>query len=203
LNVIVYIDGFNIYHSIKDLAKTYNEYEYLKWQDLSKLPYHFLSKNDKVLKIKFFTAYPTWKPHSHRRHLDYVHILKDLGLEIVLGNFKRKRVFCDNCKQTITKYEEKQTDVNIAIHIIRDVYELSPDIIQVISGDTDLIPPLKFAKKQGIKIHIVAPMNRKTKEFDEIANKKSKIKLKDLKKYFIGNIYTTKDNKTLQCPYKV
>ena len=64
-----------------------------------------------------------------------------------MGHFKLKRVFCHNCKQEIKKHEGKQTDVNIATHIINDMYQHKPDIIQLISGDTDLIPPLKIAEE--------------------------------------------------------
>lgn len=196
-NAISYIDGFNLYHSIKDLKC----YEYLKWQNLAILPKRFLSKNDNLLSVNFFTAYPTWKQDSYARHRVYVRILQDLGINVVFGNFKIKDVFCDKCKQKIKKHEEKQTDVNIATQILRDIYEKKPDIIQIISGDTDLIPPIKVAKEKGINIQVVIPMGRRANEFDSIVDKKSKIKLEHLIKCFIGKEYTTRDDVVFKCPY--
>ena len=196
--VIVYIDGFNLYHSIKDLGK---QHEYLKWQNLAKLPKQFLSKNDNILSINFFTAYPTWKQDSYARHKIYVRILQDLGVNIIFGNFKTKDMYCDNCKRHIKKHEEKQTDVNIATQIVQDIYEKKPNIIQIISGDTDLIPPIKIAKEKNINIQVVIPVARRANEFDSIVDKKSKIKIKHLEKCFLGERYTTKDNITLKCPY--
>ena len=200
--VITYIDAFNLYHSIKDLAnKTKGAKEYLKWQDIPQLSRLFLSRNDEILSIKFFTAYPTWKPDSCNRHKDYVAILEDLGIEVILGHFKKKEVFCNSCQKQIKKHEEKQTDVNIAIHIMQDIYESKPDIIQVISGDTDLIPPIQMAKNKGIFTNIVVPFNRKADAFNPIADKKSHIKMKHLEQCFIGASYTMSNGKTLTCPY--
>lgn len=196
--VIVYIDGFNLYHSIKDLGR---RHEYLKWQNLTELPRQFLSKNDNILSINFFTAYPTWKQDSCSRHRVYVRILEDLGVNVILGNFKIKDVYCDNCEQNIRKHEEKQTDVNIATQIVQDIYEKKPDIIQIISGDTDLIPPIKVAKTKGIKIQVVIPIGRRANELDNIVDKKSKIKIKHLEKCLIDKNYKTKDNEIIKSPY--
>ena len=37
--------------------------------------------------------------------------------------------------------QEKLTDVNIAIRMVSDAILEKPDLIMLISGDTDLIPP--------------------------------------------------------------
>lgn len=200
MRVLTYIDGFNLYHSIKDLGIAH---AYLKWQNLRNLSQTFLSKNDEIISIKFFTAYPTWKHDSHKRHKNFVEILQDFGIEVIFGNFKKKEIYCKNCKQHIMKYEEKQTDVNIATHIVSDIYEKEADIIQLISGDTDLIPPLKIAKSKHFKIHLVVPPKRKANGFDSIVDKKSNIKPKHLERHFLGQSYTTKNSKTFLCPYQL
>lgn len=202
MKVITYIDGFNLYHSIKDLSKKSPSLEYLKWQNLIALSKQFLSRNDTLESVYFFSAYPHWKPQALQNHKDYVAILKDLGVKVVLGNFKEKKVYCSNCHATITKHEEKQTDVNIALQIMRDCYEEKCDCMQIVSGDTDLTTPIKFAKDRGIKINIVLPPYRKAKELIALADKKSNIKVRHLQNAFLGQSYTLKQGKTLQCPYK-
>lgn len=202
MKVITYIDGFNLYHSIKDLSKKSLSLEYLKWQNLITLSKQFLSRNDTLKSVYFFSAYPHWKPQALQNHKNYVAILKDLGVRVVLGNFKEKQVYCSNCHATITKHEEKQTDVNIALQIMRDCYEEKCDCMQIVSGDTDLATPIKFAKDRGIKINIVLPPYRKAKELIALADKKSNIKIRHLQNAFLGQSYTLKQGKTLQCPYK-
>ena len=67
------------------------------------------------------TAYPTWKQDFYKRHKVYIHILQDLGINIVFGNFKERQVQCNSCFQRFKKHEEKQTDVNIATQIVNQI----------------------------------------------------------------------------------
>lgn len=200
--VITYIDGFNLYHSIDDLSRRNKSLSYLKWQNLITLSKQFLSRNDILGNVYFFSAYPYWKPDFMQTHRDYIAILEDLGVKIVLGNFKEKKVYCNKCHATITKHEEKQTDVNIALQIMRDCYEGKCDCMQIVSADTDLATPIKFAKDKGMQINIVLPPNRISNELTDLADKKSNIKIKHLQNAFLGQIYTLKNGKILQCPYK-
>lgn len=151
--------------------------------------------------IYFFSAYPYWKPHFVKEHKDYIEILEDLGIKVVLGHFKEKKVYCHNCHTIITKHEEKQTDVNIAMQILRDCYEKQCDCMQIISADTDLATPIKFAKDSGIKIDIVLPPHRISNELTDLADKKSNIKTKHLQNAYFGQSYTLKSGKILQNPY--
>ncbi|MGX3044858.1 NYN domain-containing protein [Helicobacter sp. T3_23-1056] len=199
--VITYIDGFNLYHSIADLIRRNTSLKHLQWQNPISLSKQFLPNNDIMKSIYFFSAYPYWKPHFMQEHKDYIEILEDLGIKIVLGNFKEKKVYCHNCHTTITKHEEKQTDVNIAMQILRDCYEKRCDCMQIISADTDLTTPIKFAKDKGIKINIVLPPYRKAKELIALADKKSNIKAKHLQNAYLGQSYKLKNGKILQNPH--
>ena len=67
-----------------------------------------------------------------------------------------------------------------------DYYEGKCDCMQIVSGDTDLTTPIKFAKERGIKINIVLPPYRKAKELIALADKKSNIKVKHLQKRIFG-----------------
>ena len=170
----------------------------------------FLAGNDTIEKIYYFSAYASWKPESMQRHRVFVSILQDLGVKVVLGSFKRKSVHCTNCNTTILKHEEKQTDVNIAVQIMKDAYERNCECMQIVSGDTDLIPPIQamefdklvaFAKEQGIKIHIVLPPNQRARELIALADKKSKINFDRLQRIFLGETYTLKNEQIITCPY--
>lgn len=64
--------------------------------------------------------------------------------------------------------------------------------MQIISADTDLTVPIKFAKDNGIKINIVLPPYREAKELIAIADKKSNIKTKHLQNAYLGQTFTLK-----------
>jgi hypothetical protein len=63
--VIVFIDGFNLYHVIK----VNPEYRKYKWLDLSKLATLYITKNEIIIDILYFTALATWNPNKVKKHL--------------------------------------------------------------------------------------------------------------------------------------
>lgn len=156
---IVYIDGFNLYHSIDDLGEPH-----LKWVDLWALSESLLVRDQQLVAVKYFTAYATWRPASFRRHERYVAALESRGITPIIGRFKRKTVRCHaKCRQTYITHEEKETDVNIGVHLIADALRDRFDRALVISADTDLNSAVTLARIEAPekRIDLVAPPNRK------------------------------------------
>ena len=89
-------------------------------------------------------------------YLRAVQTLPDL--EIIFGQFKRRKVTGLKCHYkngkyiegtklvTISKWEEKESDVNIATHLVADASQY--DCAVLISNDTDLKTPLKYVKEK-------------------------------------------------------
>ena len=117
LNTIVYIDGFNLYYSLKKTP--------YKWLNLKKLIESILDSSlHKILNIKYFTAIPK-KADSAQRQSVYIRVLKTIqNIKIIYGQFKKRQVkgkdVGKNKVITITKWEEKKSDVNIASYIVYD-----------------------------------------------------------------------------------
>lgn len=156
--VIVYIDGFNLYHAIDDLQKPH-----LKWLDLWKLSTKLIRPTETLCAVKYFTAYATWRPESYRRHERYVAALEAVGVTPIIGHFKAKSVRCQAiCKQNYTTHEEKETDVNIGIHLVADALNDRFDRALVISADTDLNSAVLLTRAEalGKYVDIVAPPGR-------------------------------------------
>jgi uncharacterized LabA/DUF88 family protein len=155
---IVYIDGFNLYHAIDDLREPH-----LKWVDLWALSEKLLRGDQSLVAVKYFTAYATWRPASYRRHERYVAALEEHGVTPVIGRFKRKSVKCHaRCRQTYITHEEKETDVNIGVHLIADALRDRFDRALVMSADTDLNSAVALARLEAPakRIDLVAPPNR-------------------------------------------
>jgi uncharacterized LabA/DUF88 family protein len=155
---IVYIDGFNLYHAIDDLREPH-----LKWVDLWALSEKLLRGDQQLVAVKYFTAYATWRPASYRRHERYVAALEEHGVTPVIGRFKRKTVKCHaRCRQTYITHEEKETDVNIGVHLIADALRDRFDRALVVSADTDLNSAVALAGHEAPtkRIDLVAPPNR-------------------------------------------
>jgi len=108
--------------------------------------------------------------NSHQRAM----ALKSSKFEIIKGYYSLERAVLPRykkppCKKdTIEVYrlEEKQTDVNIALHAYRDATKKLCDQIVIVSNDTDLEPLVKMIRedmKEHIKIGVIAPI-RKSKD---------------------------------------
>lgn len=155
--VIVYVDGFNLYHAIDNLHRPH-----LKWLDLKALAKGLLRPGEMLTTVKYFSAYATWLPRAHVRHSLYVAALRSIGVEIHLGQFKQKPRKCLHCGTRWMGHEEKETDVQIATHMVSDGLLGEADRLILISADTDLAPPIKMLAKHmpAVEVFVATPPGR-------------------------------------------
>lgn len=155
--VIVYVDGFNLYHALDALGENH-----LKWLDLWALAGKISGNSETVAEVKYFSAFATWREASYRRHQRYVRALQAHGVTFVEGRFKDGTARCRVCKETYPTHEEKETDVNIGAHLMADALRDRFDRALVISADTDLIPAIRLAQTEVPQktVSSVAPPGR-------------------------------------------
>ena len=132
--VIVYIDGFNFYFGLKSNAKWKKYY----WLDIVKLFEMFMSPNQELVAVKYFSAKPDDINQSLRQNL-------------------KKSITCFNCGNVIHTHEEKETDVRIATQIVADAYQKNCDISIVVSADSDMIPAIELATEACQKVFVYFP----------------------------------------------
>jgi hypothetical protein len=151
--VIVYVDGFNLYHAICNLGIDQNRKQipgknHLKWVDLWALSLRYANKPDQQLAaVKYFSAYATWLPGPYSRHRKFVTAIKSRGVEFIEGQFKNKDRFCRKCRTSWVAHEEKETDVNIGIHLLNDAYKDRFDQAFVVTADSDISPAIKMVRQ--------------------------------------------------------
>ena len=168
MRVSFFVDGFNLYHSIRDVEKIIKSK--VRWLDLTSLLTSYLEHLpiDAIIQdIYFFTAIRNHvvkiNPESVQRHQTYIKALESSGIQIIKGKFKRGQNFCKSCKKLNEKYEEKETDLHIAIKIIEMAMTNGLDAIVIVSGDTDLIPAVDLVRKYfpDVQLYVIFPYNRK------------------------------------------
>lgn len=155
--VFVYVDGFNLYHALDDMHD-----DSLKWLCLRRLSESILRGDEELRSVKYFSAFATWIPDAMLRHRAYVEALKCEGVKFIEGNFKKKYLKCKVCGAQYQTHEEKETDVNIAIHLIKDTFHDLFDRAIIISADTDMASAVRMAKDLSgtKKIDVVCPPGR-------------------------------------------
>ena len=167
--VAVFVDGFNVYHFI-DKTPGFNKY---KWINYRRLAECFLHKDDVIVSVYYFTAFMMFAHDKNRRHELFIRALGSKNIKTVKGKFKpviRNFVLPDKSSTQIFKtrdgwiqgrirtgytFEEKKTDVNIAVHLLSKAIENEYDKAMIISGDTDIEPAIiavrdKFPDKEII-----------------------------------------------------
>jgi len=154
--VIVYVDGFNLYFGLR------SKYPYLKWLNLRKLSQTLIYNHQELKAIKYFTARINNDPAKQKRQSIYIDALENEGIEVIYGKYQDNIVTCKRCGSKWSDPNEKMTDVNIATAMLFDATHDYFDVALLISGDSDLTPPLNIIKNHYLnKMVLVAfPPNR-------------------------------------------
>ena len=195
---VFYIDGFNLYHALPS--------DKHKWLDLSQLATQIVANTEHVTNICYFTALCSWNMGKRSRHQNLIDIYKDLGIEVILGRFKEVTVACNKavsyrfCDHQYQRHAEKQTDVNIAIRMLKDAYEDKVDRAYLLSHDSDLIPVLKSIQSLGVQTMLLFPPNtQNVDEFKSISFFR-KLKNSDYDNAILPNPMQLSDGRIMKCP---
>lgn len=144
----VYIDGFNLYFGA--LRRTPH-----KWLDVATMARMNLAAHHRIAAIKYFTARIDSRPNNPDqpvRQETYFRALRTLpNLEIILGHYLTKVVRMPLANPPpghppvveVVKTEEKGSDVNLATHLVHDAHCGRFECAVVISGDSDLLAPVR------------------------------------------------------------
>ena len=186
---IIYIDGFNLYYRLKDTP--------YKWLNLKKLSEFYLHpKQNNIIEIKYFTALVKRNSNNNTNIIKqniYLRAIRTIpNLNIIFGQFKKRHMTGLKCHYkngryiegsqlvTISKWEEKESDVNIATYIVADASQY--DCAVLVSNDTDLKTPLKYVKENLKKsIGIISPRREIHKELLDASNFQKRISNEALK----------------------
>jgi uncharacterized LabA/DUF88 family protein len=148
------------------------------------------------------TTLATWDPAKVARHKLFIKANEAHGVKVTYGEFKRKQRKCSECGKLVWKFEEKQTDVNIAIRLFELAIQERYDKAILISGDTDLIPAVKAVQKSfpAKKIGIVIPIGRASEDLKAQTDFHHKMKVQHLMSSRFSDPLLLADGSSLACP---
>ncbi|GBR72817.1 hypothetical protein NO1_0281 [Candidatus Termititenax aidoneus] len=196
--VVCFIDGFNLYHAIDNLG-----FNHFKWLDIPKLMNLFVDKKlQKIEAIYYFSAYAYWR-QSSARHKLYVSALTRNGVIPVMGKFKQKNKKCNKCGNSWIAHEEKESDVNLALYLVKSAFYKQYDEAFIVTQDSDFAPALKMAKEVNpeAKLKIITPPNIiPSRELVRIADKAASIKASHLQKCLLLEKITSPGGMTISRP---
>jgi uncharacterized LabA/DUF88 family protein len=86
-------------------------------------------------------------PSAVARHESYIECLRETEIQVELGRFKEKTIWCNGFKSDLIRHEEKETDVAIAVKLFELLFTNAFDTCLIMSGDTDIAPAVITAQR--------------------------------------------------------
>lgn len=169
--VMVYIDGFNLYFGLR--SKGWRKYY---WLDLVALAQALLKPEQTLQGVHYFTSRIRANGRNladRQRQTTYLEALGTLpGLRAHFGHYLEKPRQCRQCGAQWMDYEEKMTDVNIAVQLLTDAFDNRFDTALLISGDSDLTAPLRTSRTKfpAKRLIVVFPPGRQSFELKNTAH---------------------------------
>jgi len=168
--VCVYVDGFNLYFGLKS-----SKFKRYYWLDIAQLGRALLKSDQDLVATNYFTAQIRSNGHNsddRKRQNTYLEALQQQGVQCQFGHYLEKNRTCRHCGASWTDYEEKMTDVNLAIQLLTDAFDDRFDVALVISGDSDLTTPIKRVRERfpDKRIIVAFPPGRHSSELKRCAS---------------------------------
>lgn len=208
-SVRVLVDGFNLYHSIREVRrKTGAECRWLDIRSLCESMLHTIGGGAEIVRIDYFSALAHHLDASHpgtvARHERYIDALRTTGVTPHLGVFKPKdvRYRSRTCEVLLKRHEEKETDVAIAAAIVESAVQQYCAALMLVSGDTDLVPALTAARRvrPDIQLSCLFPPYRSNEAFRRHADAVFKISPKKLPGHLLPDPVQAADGRRLTKP---
>lgn len=182
----VYIDGFNLFYGI---IKPND----LQWLDLGALAQR-LNDGKAVAGITYCTARVGATPDDPDRAHRQAGYLRAIVaacpvIEIMYGQFSVNSKYAPQanctqspvCKTKVAISTEKGSDVNLASHLVHDAHLGKYDRAIVLSGDSDLVEPIRLVVKEiGKRVDVWNPRTKKSKELESVASNYWTLQVKTL-----------------------
>lgn len=175
----VYIDGFNLFHGLFKHQR-YSCSPRDKWLDVRSLAERLISEKSRQHQVHFFTAnlYRSQRnPDQNLRQDVYLRALASIpsvfihrGKHIPVKRTgfpsrptAKQLQLGSNDLIRIETFEEKGSDVNLAVQLLDDAWSKSIDCAVIISNDSDFISALNSARRH-IRVEVVSPQETLSKQ---------------------------------------
>ena len=172
---IVYIDGFNLYYrAVRGTSH--------KWLDIVAMSRAALPSHHAVVKVNYYTAHISGRVDSDapRRQHSYLRALETLPeVTIHYGNFMVERKWSGLVQPAefrpaialppglvpevayVWKTEEKGSDVNLGVHLVRDAFVREFEHAAVLTNDTDLVGAIKIVTREtNLPVTLLTPTSK-------------------------------------------
>jgi uncharacterized LabA/DUF88 family protein len=184
--VAAYVDGFNLYYGLKSASRDADREwvrnggdpvhclgKWLYWLDLRSAIGSVVGGREELVSIKYFSA-PRKVPRATegvdlaaiessnaRQRLYWDAIRAHSMVSIIEGVYLEKDPYVCTCGKSQTRWEEKMTDVNLALHMQADAFQNRFDLALLLSADSDFVPVVRSVRGLGKRVKTILFPGRK------------------------------------------
>ncbi|MBE0431630.1 MAG: NYN domain-containing protein [Dehalococcoidia bacterium] len=196
--IIAYVDGFNLYFGLR--SRGWRRYY---WLDIHLLAQNLMKPDQQLLLAKYFTARIAGPPDKEARQSAYIAALETLvDLQIFYGKYQINPRQCARCGFQDEVPNEKMTDVNIAVELLKDAYQDRFDTALLISADSDLVPPVQAVRElfRDKRVIVASPPGRYSAALARSADGSFIIGRANLARSLLADEVENTDGRVLRCP---
>jgi uncharacterized LabA/DUF88 family protein len=196
--VAVYVDGFNLYFGLRSKG-----WKRFYWLDIAGLAGNLLKPHQILSVVKYFTARVSGPAEKAKRQTAFLEANEALGRCVMyFGQYQLNPQVCRKCGSEVLVPNEKMTDVNIAVELMSDALQDVFDVALLISGDSDLAPPVLkirelFPRK---RIVVVSPPGRHSVRLAGTAHAQFTLSRGKLARSLLPAAVAKPDGFVLTCP---
>ena len=186
---MVYIDGYNLYHGMhSEFGRS------TLWLDVVQLAQSFRPAQ-RLVGVKYFSAPVLDNPAAQGRQAHYIDALSakyPQQFTPIMGRYQKKTITCFGCGRQHQHYEEKETDVNIAVTLVSDAARHEMDTAILVSGDSDLAPAVRAVSSIGAHLFVAAafPPNRVSQHLRRLMPASFNVDRKRIKRLQLPDTFT-------------
>ena len=165
-----------------------------------------LRPGQQLAAVKYFTARISANPDNpdkHKRQSVYLEAVESLPqMQIFYGHYLPKTRQCFKCGAIWVSHEEKMTDVNISVELMKDAFDDMFDTALLLSADSDLAAPVETVLKRypNKRIIVVCPPNRQLIKLESLATASFRLGRKVLQDSQFPDDYTRPNGFVLHRP---
>lgn len=181
----VYIDGFNLYYrALKNTAH--------KWLNIAALADAVMPSSTQVDAVHYYAARVSGRtdPTAPARQHAYLRAIATLPrVDMTFGNFLVSKKWSGLVQPPtfrpvyqppqgtaldvvfVYKTEEKGSDVNLGVHLVRDAALGRFDMAGVLTNDTDLCEPIRIVTQEfGLPVILLSPTSKPATSLVQVAS---------------------------------
>jgi uncharacterized LabA/DUF88 family protein len=187
MRTTVYIDGFNLYYRMLKARPS------MKWLNPKALAEQLLRPPHVITRVNYYIARLSTRandPDAPARQAIYLNALSTVPeIAVHEGSFMISEPWMALAQPPqakpngfqwtlpapgvvkVIKSEEKGSDVNLGVHLVRDAFTDAFDVAVVVTNDSDLVEPIRIATREaGKRVGLLAPVKFPTQSLMSVAS---------------------------------